>query len=968
MEDNPLLDRWEEIDALFSAALDLPRQEQDAFVRAAVGADEELLAAVLSLLASSDQAQGFLEHPHLVLDAAALQESSAESTLAGERIGPYRLREEIGRGGTGTVYWAERVDGAFVQSVAVKILRRGLDTDDILQRFRVERQILASMNHPNIARLLDGGATDEGRPYLVMELVEGLPITEHCDRLRLGVEERLRLFATAGRAVQYAHRQLVVHRDLKPSNILVTADGTVKLLDFGIAKLLDDAAYPGTTPSTRTGLRLMTPEYASPEQVLGEAVTTTSDVYQLGVLLYELLAGQRPYELRHRSAGEAERMILTQEPLPPSALVTRQRGTETKGRFIPTVDRLARWRGSNVRRLRSRLRGDLDTITLMALRKEPERRYASVADLVDDVERYLQGRPVSARPAAWGYRTRKLAQRNPGAAVATLMALFALGGYIGTLQAHADRLERERNVARMERREAETARQRAEQAQRAAEYSQRATLFERGRAEAERDRAEAALESTNDQRRRAQAALVRERLESEKAERVTDFLVSLFEAFDPEQSRGENPTARELLGRGVRQAEGLSAHPHTQADLFEVLNRVYRSLGLYDEAHSLAERSFAIRRELFGPDHPLVAASLNSVGEIQRRRGNLATAAAMQSEALAIQRRRLGPEHPGLATSLNYLGEVRRQQGDLSGAEALHREALALLRRVLGNEHPSVATTLNDLGEVRRRQGHFADAEALHREALALRRTLLGEEHPMVAASLNNVGLALGGTGDLGGAESHVRQALTRYRRTFGEVHPSVASTLNNLGLILARKRDLDEAEKHYREALALRRTLLGGEHPMVAASLFNLGRFALYQKDDLEAAETYLREALALYSRIHGRSHPEVAASLHYLSSAMRRRGDLDGAESYLREALALRRTLLRPEHPHLVMNLTALGNVLLLKGDLVGAEPYYREALEVQRRELGEDHPEVVHTRKLLADLGAARGGLAEQGTVPF
>lgn len=424
-------DRWPEIDAAFATALELPREKRAAYLKG-LRRDPELRRAVARLLEVSERSDSFLDTPGRGVSGSLLADFLAEDRersrpVRGRRVGRYRLIRELGRGGAGTVFLAERADGSFEQHVAIKVLRRGLDTDDIVRRFLAERQILASLAHPNIAHVFDGGATDDGLPYFVMEYVQGRPITEYADAHRLTVEQRLRLFSRVARAVRHAHRNLVVHRDLKPSNILVAEDGSPKLLDFGIAKVLNPSPESRDTPRTRTGAALMTPEYASPEQVRGEAVTPATDVYQLGVLLYKLLTGRRPHPLRATRPEELRHAVLQQTPERPSAAVLRGAeridgaaestgaGGWTRGRADPVpVD---------VRRRSRRLHGDLDAIILRALRKEPERRYGSADALLDELRRHLAGLPVRTRPDSWRRRTWRWAGRNRGA-----LRAAALGG------------------------------------------------------------------------------------------------------------------------------------------------------------------------------------------------------------------------------------------------------------------------------------------------------------------------------------------------------------------------------------------------------------------------------------------------------------------------------------------------------------------------------------------------------------
>ncbi|MEK7330512.1 MAG: serine/threonine-protein kinase, partial [Candidatus Eisenbacteria bacterium] len=381
-----------------------------AFLDQACDGDAELRALVEALIRADESAGAFLDRPAAELAPELLAgepEPAPEPPMAGRQIGPWRVVREVGRGGMGAVYLAERADGAFEQTVALKLIKRGLARAEILQRFLRERRILARLEHRNIARLADGGVTDDGLPWFAMEYVEGQPITDWCDEHRAGVEERLRLFRAVCDAVQYAHRNLVVHRDLKPSNIFVTADGEVKLLDFGIARLLSDEPDGDALTLTREGLRVLTPHYAAPEQLRGEAATTATDLYSLGVVLYELLSGARPFGRSATSLDQLRREVLEEEPVPPSGLRSE-------------------WRHP--------LRGDLDNIVLTALRKEPQRRYPSVEALLADLERYREGRPVQATPPSARYRIAKFVRRNRVSVIAgAVVTLTFLVGVVATM-------------------------------------------------------------------------------------------------------------------------------------------------------------------------------------------------------------------------------------------------------------------------------------------------------------------------------------------------------------------------------------------------------------------------------------------------------------------------------------------------------------------------------------------------------
>jgi non-specific serine/threonine protein kinase/serine/threonine-protein kinase len=440
-------ERWQHIKRIFQSALDRAPAERPAYLAEACAQDTALQREVETLLSAEGQLGDFITKPVVDeaadfiaaaqgVDRSAIFNETTAGGMTGRRIGNYEIQREIGRGGMGAVYLAERADEQFRQQVAIKVIRRGLDSDFVTNRFRHERQILASFDHPNIARLIDGGTTEDGLLYLVMEYIEGEPLDLYGDRRELGMNERIKLFRQVCAAVHYAHQNLVVHRDLKPGNILVTADGTPKLLDFGIAKLLDPTLYVTFADPTLTGLRLMTPAYASPEQIRGDPITTASDVYSLGVILYELLTGHRPYRIRTLSPGELERAICELEPERPSTAVRRVEDTQARDgseRPVITPEIVSQRRGSHPDKLIRALSGDLDNIALMALRKEPQRRYASAEQLSEDLRRYLEGLPIQAQQDTFRYRAQKFIHRNKaGVAAAALLILSLIGGIITT--------------------------------------------------------------------------------------------------------------------------------------------------------------------------------------------------------------------------------------------------------------------------------------------------------------------------------------------------------------------------------------------------------------------------------------------------------------------------------------------------------------------------------------------------------
>jgi eukaryotic-like serine/threonine-protein kinase len=660
-----------------------------------------------------------------------------------------------------------------------------MDSREVLRRFRHERQILAALEHPHIARLLDGGTTDDGLPYFVMEYVEGAPLDDYCDRHRLSTRERLKLFRDVCAAVHYAHQNLVVHRDLKPSNILVTAGGEVKLLDFGVAKLLD--AETGGRTQTLPEVRLMTPDYASPEQVRGEAITTASDVYSLGVVLYELLTGRRPYRVKSHSFDEIVRVVCEGEPERPSTAAARP--AETRGRDGATVPDApqagSRRRGGEAEKLRRQLAGDLDNIVLMALRKEPQRRYASAEQFSEDLRRHLAGLPVIAREDSFAYRAGKFVRRNRLAvsAAAAIAALLVAAVVV--------------------------------------------TLVQSARVARERDRAE------------------RER---ERAERVSAFLVDLFKVADPGESKGNTVTARELLDQGAeRIAQELKDQPEAQATLMNTMGKAYHSLGLYDRAAALLEGALRTRRERLGGEHADVAESLHDLGLLLHDKGDYDRAEPLLRESLEVRRRLFGAEHAEVAASLNDLAVLLGSRRDYAAAEPLYREALEMRRRLLGGEHPDLAMNLNNLALLLQEKGDLDAAEPLQREALAMHRKLLGPDHPDLVPSLNNLALLLHRKRDYAGAEPLYREALELRRKLYGEEHPQVAFTTANLATLLADKGDHAAAEPLFRRSLGLRRKLLPAGHLHIGHSLLGLGRLLL-ERGEAAAAEQALGEAVAIF------------------------------------------------------------------------------------------------------------------------
>jgi serine/threonine-protein kinase len=891
-------DRWPRVASIFGEVAALPAAEQPERLDRLCGDDMKLRREVESLLAADAAADDFLESPRTP-GGVALPPASA----VGRRIGPYQVERKLGEGGMATVYFATRADGEFEQQVAIKVIAYGADRAGLLERFRGERQILAALDHPNIARLLDGGTTEDGLPYLVMEYVDGIPIDRYCDEHRLGVDARIDLFRQACAAVQYAHQNLIVHRDVKPSNILVSADGRPHLLDFGIAKILAGSAFPSS--ATLTGQRLMTPEYASPEQVEGGPITTASDVYSLGVLLYLLLTGRLPYRLGSGRMGAIEQAILTQEPEPPGTAV--------------------------------HLGGDLDNVLLKALRKEPRQRYASVELFSEDLRRYREGMPVRARPATLGYRMAKFIGRHPwgvGLAAGTFLLVLTLAV---VMSVQAARLARQRDEVRRERDKAIEVTRLLEDV---------FSVADPGEARGETVTARELLDQG--------AARVQTELRNQPEVQAA-LAATIGKAY---RSLGLNERARGLLEQSLALRRRIHGAEHPEvAESLEALGVLAQARGELDQAEALHRQALAMRRKLLGPDDPATAESLNSLGAALLLKAQYAEAEPLFRESLALNRRRFGNDHEEVATNLGNLGLLAKQRGRYAEAEALDREALAILRRVFGPVHPMVASQLSNLAAVQAEHGNLAGAEATAREALAVSGRVYGEEHPEIALQLNNLAAMLTAQGKNAEAEALLRRSLAMRRKLLGPEHEQIAMGLHNLARVLEDQGELAAARPLYEESLRITRKVFGAEHPRVATTLANLATLSIAQ-GDLAEAESFARQALAIRRKVLGAAHPDVGASLVLLGSVQHARVGPAAAEPLLREGLAVLRAALPAGHPRLGEAESQLGACLAASGRPDEAGPLLASGYETLVRSRGPSHPRTVAACERLRAFRTARG----------
>jgi eukaryotic-like serine/threonine-protein kinase len=865
--ENP--DRWTRAKSLFERALELPPAERDDFIARECAQDPELLSEVTGLLRADAAPAGLLDRTLHAESLGLGSEPGTDPLASGTTIGAWRLVRQLGAGGMGIVYLAERADAAFAQRAALKIVRGGLASRALEGRFLRERRILARLEHPGIARLLDGGLTPEGQPWFAMELVEGEPISDYAQHNGLDVPGRLRLFLQACAAVQYAHSRLVVHRDLKPANMLVDGEGRVRLLDFGVARLLDDAADEAGL--TRAGLPALTPAYAAPEQIRGEPPTTATDVFGLGAILYELLSG-RPI----RDAAAAT----------PTGLV------RTLDRDIAPLASLPELPAAH----RRRLRGDLETIVAVALAAEPARRYASVEALAADIERHLESMPLAARPASRAYRISRYVRRHRiGVAATASLLLLLAAGVAGVLwQAREARLE----------------------AARAREMS--AFLQD-------------LFDAVDPEEARGRVVTARELLDR-GAERIGDLKADPDLRVDVLRTLGELYYRLGLFDRSeslLRQAESealaaFGAEDARTARVRASLAYTVIDAGRFAEAESIVETALAASRR--SGDEEALLYSLDTLSHVRALQGRCAEAIDLYLEELPLAERILGPDSKEVAGLYNSIGSCAMQLDNYDRADRFLAEALRRQRRILGDVHTSVANTLGLIGNLRGRQGRYKDGEPFHREALAIRERVLAPEHPDLAISFDALAQNLDNQGRRDEARAFYERALELRRRVLGPRSQVVAGTLTSLSVLEFRAGDFEAALARQLEALAIYRETVG-ETRNVALAVGNAG-VMLRDLGRYDEARQKLEESLAMRRKLSGDTSTDAAAARMHLATLDRMTGRPEQAESQYREALATFESELPDGHTRIAEARMGLGATLLLRGHAREALPLLESA----------------------------------------
>jgi len=878
------------VEELFAQVLTMDPPARSAFLDSS-DVSPAVRQEVQSLLSYHDSACARLETPMVAatavvnaVDALVSDEATGEvDDQEPQQVGPYRVIRRIGEGGMGTVYLAEQ-EKPLRRRVALKLIKLGMDTRSVIARFDAERQAMAMMTHANVARALDAGVTAEGRPYFAMEFIDGERITRHCDEKRLNIASRLALFTNVCQAIQHAHQKGVIHRDIKPSNVLVCQNnGTPvpKVIDFGVAKatnhrLTEQSMY------TEQGVLIGTPEYMSPEQAGsdGDDVDTRTDIYSLGVLLYELLVGALPLDAKSiRRAGmeDMHRMIREQDPPKPTTYLDKDH---------PDATRTAENRSTDVASLRRSVQGDLEWIVLKCLEKDRERRYATVAALIDDIQRYLDNQPVMAGPPGVSYRVRKFVRRHRGfVAAASVVLLVLAAGIVSTVTFAI-----------------------GESRQRAAAETQ-----------------------------------------AEIATAANEFLNKMLASVDP-RNAGPGVTVRQVLDTsGGRLESDLADYPAVECDVRRTIGRSYLALGLYDEALPHFERALELAVDLYGEESEESAECMNELGVAFKQLGRFADAEGLHRRALDIDLRLFGKMDPRVAASMNHLAQSLYDQGKYEEGSSLYQRAYKIRAELLGEQAFARIASLSNLARERHAAGDYAEAQKLQYEAYRLSEASLGATHVDTVGLLGNVAFLAMAGGDYDEAERVFRETLGLYREHYGESHPDIARTINNLAECLRRQGRFEEAATLHGEGLAMRRETLGDNHPMVAKSLNNLG-LCLTSLDQYDEAVELHEDALHIRMKRLGKRHPDVASSLGNLAFVLDKQGKHEEARGLLEEALEIRRAAYGNDHPAVANTQMNLARCLRKLNRLDEAEVLCRSALDIQVKKLGEHHPHVAATKQEL------------------
>ncbi len=825
--------QWKKINNIVDTALELKEPERSTYIQKQCKDDKQLKRKVTELIASIEESdtEDFLEdleeYPSsLIPDLTDSSDAAIEEpALIGKTINRYKITSLIGHGGMGSVYLAERDDGTYSKQVALKLIRKGMDTPSNIARFKRERNILANLDHHNIARLLDGGVTEDGLPYLVMEYVEGTPLYEYCDSHQLSIQERLTLFRSICDAVQHAHKNAVIHRDLKPSNILVTDKNQIKILDFGIAKLLEPEDPGETLYQTQTGARLLTPGYAAPEQVEAQNITTSTDTYTLGILLYELLAGTHPFNLEDKNLDEIEHAIRKQIPLAPSEKVGA----------LPSEKRekAANLRDTELSSLKDLLQGDLDAIVMKTLRKEPEERYDTVEQLLEDLHRRENNVPIIAREDTFRYKISRFIKRHKTGISVTAGFLVLI---ISFATFYTWQITEEHNRAE----------QQEEKARKTLEYL--TNVF----------RYADPVQPSNQEITAQQILDWGTEYINEEVQNQPDIKASLINSIGTiYQHLGEYDKAESLLLEALSINRSLYSGDHPDlATNMQKWGEYNMTVGNLDTARTYLSKSTNMFKRL--GNRSKYAANLGELGWVQYRNGNYEQADSFLNQALKINRQLHGIESQEAAMDLQYLGWIKNGMGEYNTADSLFQESLSIRKATLGNEHRLVAQTIQSLGRIYYNKEEYQKAKEHVTETLDLQKRIYESSHPDIATSLNILGLIHMRQQQYAKAKDYFQSALEIRINFYGPNHPDVLKSRNDLASIYYFEEDYLKAAELFKKVTKSTKEVRGASHPEVATSLNNLAK-SLHKANREKESLQYYNQALKIGKRNYDRDHPKL-------------------------------------------------------------------------------------------------------------
>lgn len=812
---------WAKIETIVDKALHLPKEEQKKFIDEKCKESKELKTEVTTLLDSITESEGWLENPQEYKDefleeiTEDVNRLNTSQSLVGKQIGSYQIKEQIGEGGMGSVYLAERSDGEFEHQVAIKIIRAEKASQENIRRFEQERTIMAGLSHPGIAKLFDGGISQDGSPYFIMEYVDGIPIDQYCQVHDCSIAERIQICKQVLQALRHAHENLIVHRDLKPGNILVNTSGQVKILDFGISKLLKE----DQDTTTQTGARLLTPKYASPEQILETNITTATDIYSMGVILYLLLSESLPFDFDNLSHFEIEQTILETTPAPPSSKV-----------------------GSA--KLRKVLNGDLDAIVLKAMRKESDQRYRTANDFLDDLKKYQKGLLVEAREDSVHYRTQKFFSRHKQATATTAGIIFLIIGFIGF---YTWQITKERNEAQTE-----------------AEKAQEVTQFVVN-----------LLKQNHPENSQGKDITVRQVLDEsiaqiEELEKSASIKGKLLQVIGHAyRSMGKPEKAQGILQKAIAVFEAEQIQNLDLARTYDVYGIIARDLGDYDKAETYLQSSADLFRDLKSFEDPRYTKALKNLAYIKRLQSDYGEAQKLIEEALALEKQHTESPNVNIAETLYITASIYRYQGKYEQAIEKQRASLEMLKEIIDGPHPGIVSNLSNIAVLYNIQDKLDQSKKYYQEALKMAEELYEPTHPEIALISSNLSDIYLEEATYDSAKTLIVKSLKLTREKFGENHPRMATYLDSYAKFFSQQQQFQKADSIYQEALHILYNVYEKNHPQIASFISNRAHIALQEKEFDDSVELY-RKALRIKKENFNMDHPTVQKSLKDLSSLL--------------------------------------------------------------------------------------------------